>query len=253
MVNALADKRGFGLQSGFWNRFGVSLIEAPIDKVSTALAEHFGAQCERDIFSSKYVDLADPRRCLWQYKGHSWTVWWAFGYEYIIFTLAYLLNTKSIILTHQGTSGWTNLKVFSADRWIEEYDCGCSLNGNEQNDESDDTPCSELEFTYVYSQDNNIWSTGHIFTSAVRQISKAEMLNSLQAGEQEYGFLDHLLRYHGAYLPELDETPLDYLRYCYNYDSFYPVRDDFERVDAVILRQEAFYWRNILSPPDRVG
>ncbi|MBD2490644.1 hypothetical protein [Aulosira sp. FACHB-615] len=70
-----------------------------------------------------------------------------------------------------------------------------------------------------------------------------------KATVEEYGFLDATLRYYGAYIPDLSETPH---LYDDSTSDFHPTRLDFERIDAVVLPQEAFYWRNMLPVPNRV-
>lgn len=46
----LSEQCGFGLTGGFWNRFGIVLIEAPIHIVSDTLAKYFRAQCSIEAF-----------------------------------------------------------------------------------------------------------------------------------------------------------------------------------------------------------
>lgn len=121
-IYALTHKRGFGLTGGFWNRFGIVLIEAPIHIVSDTLAKHFRAQCSIEAFPASLEER--EKHFLWQDVGHNWTIWWAFSSEELAFTLALLLNTKVMVLTHQGTSGWTTLKVFDQDKWGEHYEFG---------------------------------------------------------------------------------------------------------------------------------
>ncbi|MDX2216727.1 MAG: hypothetical protein SFY66_25910 [Oculatellaceae cyanobacterium bins.114] len=251
----LAEKRGFGLTGGFWNHFGVVLIEAPIHLVTSTLSKHFRAEYTADIFPASLHER--EKHFLWQYAGHTWTIWWAFASEEVAFALALFLETRAIVMTHQGTSGWSTVKIFYQDKWVEHYHFGY--------DDYDDPDAKigdrgywgigywNLEVTYEYfvSQKSTFpVQTRHLFSSVMRKVTEPEMRSWLRSKEGRFGFLDATLQYYGAYLPDCKETPLTYSR---SDSDFHPVRSDFERVDALVLPKETFYWRNMLPVPKYVA
>ncbi|OCQ89903.1 hypothetical protein BCD64_18345 [Nostoc sp. MBR 210] len=251
----LAKKRGFGLTGGLWNHFGIVLVKAPIDVVSSALCSYFNAECDTDIFPTPFNERGE-RRLLWQYIGHNWTIWWAFASEEIAFALSLLLETKTIILTYQGTSGWSEFKMFQQDKLVEYYLFGFDDSGDgNRGDQFFGMGYLDLE---IVQECINLKCSlpacyRHLFKSSMRLVTEQEMRMSLEVMEkstvEEYGFLDATLRYYGAYIPDLSETPhLD----DESTSDFHPTRLDFERIDAVVLPQEAFYWRNMLPVPSRV-
>lgn len=248
----LLNKRGFGLTGGLWNRFGVTLIEAPIDVVSSALSNYFRAECRIDIFPA---DSEKPEaRFIWQYGGHPWTIWWAFSSEQIVFTLAFLLDTKAIVLTHQGTSDWSELKIFDRENLVEHYCFGFDdYDPNEKiGDRFWDAGDWDLEIVqeFIYPRGGIRTWYRHFFCSLMRQVTEREMRRSLAAMPDEFGFLDATLQYYRAYLPALEETPLTI--YNCSISEGLPHQSDFIRIDAVLLPKEAFYGQNILPVPAKV-
>lgn len=249
----LAEKRGFGLTGGFWNRFGVVLIEAPIHLVTSTLSNHFRAAYDADIFPASLNER--EKHFLWQYAGHTWTTWWAFSSEEVAFALALFLETKAIVITHQGTSDWNTIKIFHQDKWVEHYHFGHD-GYDDPNERIGDRGWSvgywNLEVTYEYfvSQRSTFpIQTRHLFSSVMRKVTEFEMKSVLESGTGAFGFLHATLQHYGAYLPDCNETPLNYSR---SNSDFHPVRSDFERVDALVLPKETFYWQNMLPVPKRV-
>ncbi|PPT08708.1 hypothetical protein CKA32_000544 [Geitlerinema sp. FC II] len=254
MSRNLAEKRGFGLTGGFWNRFGVVFIEAPIQSVVSTLYKLFNAEYQVNIFPALLEE--QDRRFLWQYSGHTWTTWWAFSSEEVAFALALFLETKAIVITHQGISGWSTIKVFYQDKWVEHYLFGGD-DYDSPNEKIGDRGWGvgywDLEVTYEYfvSQGSTFpIQSRHLFCSVMREVTEAEMKSILSSNRYESGFLDATLQHYGVYLPNCDETPLTYLR---SNSDFHPVRSDFERVDALVLPKETFYWQNMLPVPMRVA
>lgn len=240
------------MTGGMYKRFGVTLIEAPIDVVSYALSNYFRAECCMDIFPA---DLQEKEKhFLWQYGGHSWTIWWAFAREKIAFALALFLGTKAIVLTHQGTSGWSEFKMFYQDKFVEHYHFG--FDDREPNEKIGDRFWSagywdiEIVQKCVYPSSPMPSWYRHLFCSTLRQVTEEEMRMSLATMPDEFGFLDATFRYYRAYLPDYEETPLAYDRADSDFQSN---RADFERIDAVSLPKEAFYWQNVLPVPSRVS
>jgi hypothetical protein len=249
----LAKKRGFGLNGGFWNRFGVVLIEAPIHLVTSTLSKHLQAEYDADIFPASLDERG--KHFLWQYAGHTWTIWWAFSSEEIAFALALLLETKTIVITHQGTSGWSTVKIFYQDKWVEHYHFG-NDDYDDPNEKIGDRGWGvgywNLEVTYEYliSQGSTFpIQTRHLFSSVMREVTESEMKLLLKLGTGAFGFLHATLQHYGTYLPDCNETPLTYSRAD---ADFHPARSDFERVDALVLPQKTFYWQNMLPVPRRV-
>jgi hypothetical protein len=249
----LAEKRGFGLTGGFWNRFGVVLIEAPIHLVTSTLVKHFRAEYSIDIFPASLDER--EKRFLWQYSGHTWTIWWAFSSEEVAFALALFLGTKAMVITHQGVSDLSTVKIFHQDKWVEHYYFGHD-DYDDPNEKIGDRGWEvgywDLEVTYEYfvSQGSSFpIQTRHLFSSTIRRVTESEMKSVLHSGAGEFGFLHTTLQHYGAYLPDCSETPLDYPR---SDSDFHPVRSDFRRVDALVLPKKTFYWQNSLPVPKRV-
>lgn len=250
----LSEKRGFGLTGGFWNRFGVVLIEAPIHLVTSTLSKHFRAEYDANIFPASLDDR--EKHFLWQYAGHTWTVWWAFSSEEVAFALALFLETRAIVITHEGVSDWSTVKIFYQDKWVEHY-----YFGHNDYDDPDEKIGDrgwgvgywDLEITHEYfvSQGSTFpIQTRHLLSSVVRKVTESEMKSLLRSESGEFGFLHATLQYYGAYVPNCDETPLSYSR---SDSDFHPVQSDFERVDALVLPKETFYWKNMLPVPKRVA
>lgn len=252
-IHALAHKRGFGLTGGFWNRFGAILIEAPIHIVTDTLTKHFHAQCSIEALPASLEE--QNKHFLWQYVGHTWTTWWAFSSEEVAFALALFLETKVMVLTHQGTSDWTTFKVFDQDKWVEHYEFG--HHGFDDPDQKvGDLGWGigfwDLEVTYEYlASPNSAFpiQTRHLFSSAIRKLTEKNIHSALHTGANETGFLNTTLQCFGAYLPDCIETPLTYSRSA---TDFQPTQSDFARIDSVILPTETFYWQNMLPVPQRV-
>jgi hypothetical protein len=259
----LVEKRGFGLSGGFWNRFGIVLIEAPIHLVTSTLSHHFRAEYDADIFPALLDDRKNDeqrkdeqkKHFLWQYAGHTWTIWWAFSSEEIAFALALFLETKAVVITHQGVSGWSTVKTFYQDQWIEHYYFGYD-DYDDPNEKIGDrgwgTNYWDLELTYEYLPQGSTLptQTRHLFSSVMRKVTEAEMQLMLRSRTDAFGFLHTTLQHYGTYLPDCNETPLSYPR---SKSDFHPVRSDFERVDTLVLPKAAFYWENILPVPKHVA
>lgn len=252
-IHVLAHKRGFGLAGGFWKRFGIVLIEAPIHIVSDALAKYFRAQCSIEAFPAS-LEKHD-RHFLWQYVGHNWTICWAFSSEEVAFALALFLETKVMILTHQGTSDWTTLKVFDQDKWVEHYEFGHHDFDDpyeKVGDQGWGAGHWDLEVTYEYLASPNSAcpiQTRHLFSSVIRKLTKNEVHSALQTEANETGFLNTTLQYFEGYLPDCVETPLTYSR---STADFQPVQSDFVQINSVILPAETFHLQNMLRIPQRI-
>lgn len=251
-LQPLAEKRGFGLTGGFWNRFGITLIKAPVDVITSALSDYFRTDCDIDLRSSSLNQ--SKKSFLWQYIGHEWTVWWSFAREEIAFVLALFLETKAIVITHQGTSDWTTFKMFDRDKLVEYY-----LFGFDERD-------LEKKFGHLHYENNGYWDLEivqtinyprslfpfwyrHMFCSSIRQVTENEMRASFTTQSNEFSFLDVSLRYHEAYLPDCKETPLSYYHSVLECQS---LLGKIIRLDAVVLPKEAFYEKNLLTVPNRV-
>ena len=255
-LESIATKRGFNLTGGFWNRFGVTFIEAPVEVVSSALSDYYQAECEINLSAKSLYELTRERsnkRFVWQYKGHDWTVWWSFANENIAFTLAFLLNTKAIVITYQGTSDWAEVKIFNSDQFIEHYQFG--FDEREPNEKfghymlgSDDLDVETVQ--YVYYPNSTISSTyRHIFCSSVRNLTEREVQNILKFRTDEFALLDRTFKFHNVYFPDLSEITLPYY---HSVENFYAIDFQIVRIDSILLPKKAFYWDNILSVPKRV-
>lgn len=160
-----------------------------------------------------------------------------------------------MVLTHQGTSDWSTLKIFDQDKWVEHYEFG-HHDFDDPNEKVGDlgwgTGYWDLEVTYEYLATPNSTfpiQTRHLFSSVIRKLTEKDLHSALHNEANETGFLDATLRYYRAYLPDCVETPLNYSRSA---TDFQPVQSDFVRVDSVILPAETFYGQNMLPVPKRV-
>lgn len=264
-LNSITRKRGFGFTGGFWNRFGVIFVKAPVEVVSSALSEHFSTECKINLSRESLAELANEqldqryRYFLWQYKGHSWTVWWAFADENVAFTLAFLLNTKAIVITYRGTSDWAGVKVFHNDKFIEDYRYGFDdREPNEKIGHSFFGQKSILGHNYwdvetvqfIYYPNSPLPSTyRHLFCSSIRNLTQIKVQNILKSRFDEFGLLDRTLKFHNLYFPNCSEIPLPYYHAVEDYNSL-----DFAvpRTDSILLSKEIFLWNNLLPVPERV-
>jgi hypothetical protein len=274
--NSITKKRGFGLNESFWNHFGVVFIEAPIEVVSSTLSNYFSsdyldfvsAECEINLTKESLFELITKQhhkqRFIWQYIGHSWTIWWAFADENIAFTLAFLLNTKTIVINNRGITNlgineWgTEVKIFQNDLFIEHY---CFGFDDRDRDRDPDPRCGYLSCLENYYWDVNTVQSiyyakkklptkyRHLFYSSVCHLTELEVQNILKVRNDEFGLLDRTLKVYNLYFPNYSEIPLPRYHSVEDFNSL-----DFEiiRIDSIILPLECFYRRDLLSVPKRV-
>lgn len=259
---SIATKRGFNLTGGFWKRFGVTFIEAPVEVVSSALSDYYQAKCEINLSANSLYELTREqanKSFVWQYTGHDWTVWWTFADENIAATLALFLNTKAIVITYQGTSNWTEVKIFKDDKLIEQYYFGFEDNNlNKKIGHLFFAGKLRLGYNYwdvetvQYIHYHNILPPStyrHLFCSSVRNLTEIEVQNILKSRTNEFGLLDITFKFHNVYFPNLSEIPLPYY---HSVENFYTIDSEIVRIDSILLPEKAFYWDNILSVPKQV-
>ena len=258
---AISNKGGFGLRGGFWNRFGVVFIKAPIETVSLALSDLFEAKCDCNL-SLKAVAKIDRetsrssnKRFLFQYLGHDWTVWWAFATEEIAFTLSCLLETKSFVLTYSGTSDWTEVKIFECDCFIEHYIFGFDDLEPEIKIGKD---AMGYDAFFIETVQNIYYpnlriplppSYRHIFCSSIRDLSEKEVNDILASSSDEFGLLNDICKFHNLYFPDCSEI----LLYCDHSEEYLSLDFNIKRIDCVELPESAYYWDNKLSVPKKVA
>lgn len=250
-LESIATKRGFNLTGGFWKRFGVTFIEAPVEVVSSALSDYYQAKCEINLSANSLYESTKKRvnkSFIWQYKGHDWTIWMSANEE-IAYVLALFLDTKTIVITHQKTSDYTKVKFFKSDRLIEHYHFGCNYTNPQEK-------IGHFLFGHDYWDVETIqYIDGfaseyrHLFCSSVRNLTKIEVQEILESGKRELGLLDRTFKFHNAYFSDCSEFLL----------PFNPSLEDVEywmskiaRIDRFLLRKKVDYWNNIFSVPERV-
>lgn len=252
-------KRGFGLKGGFWNRFGVVFIQASMDTVSDVLSNYFETKCNRNFSLEAIAEIEQKQSRLsheyffFQYLGHDWTVWWASNREDIAFTLSYLLETKSFVLTYSGTSDWTEVKIFDGDRFVEHYKFGFYDLEPDQKIAKDATGYETCFIETV----QNIYYPGsplpapyrHMFCSSIRDLSEAEVNNILASSTDEFGLLNNICEYYNLYFPDCSEIPLPSY---HSEKEFLSLNIEDLRIDCIKLPESAFYWDNILPVPRKI-
>ena len=271
---AISDKRGLGLGSNFINRFGRTLIEAPADLIRATLVTEFQAKCETvfvnqpnqfvvrkklspDFRANHESDdfpplLGEFASYLWQHPGHSWSEL-AWASDEIAMLLALFLETRTVVLTYSGVSGWTTLKTFYEDQWIEYYEFG---------DDFDHDPTEklgdrgwghsfwDLEVVYDDLERSSCWQSRHFFSSSARDVTESQVLSILDTGEYEFGFLDATLKSYGVYVSDYHETPYHGERRGFEH---WQDRLIFQRIEAVAFPEDDDYWFNLPSIPKRVS
>ena len=268
-------KRGLGLRD-FCNRFAIVLVEAPVELVLQTLAENFRIRHQtvliqeptRFIIRRELTDefrarrdsnlfppeLNDRAGYVWQYLGHPWTVVGVWAGEEMAFTLALLLETRTLIVEHSGVVDRTTLKVFHEDLWIEHYRFGDDEDelGGKFHDRKGQADEWDVETVYgVCNEDSPVYSTRHLFKSAIRKISESEIVSILASEpSDEFEFLNTTLKFYDAYLPDSLETPFRPSRFGF---ESWRERLLFSQIHAVVFPDDQAYWDSLIPCPKRVA
>jgi hypothetical protein len=220
----ISQKRGCD-KSAFANCL---LIKSPIDHVSTIIGQYFDRlelyQCckIRDYYNANHefwqnqdcqrqIRKERPKKSLppslrpvpvWQYHNHEWTVLPISGQEdCVAFTLALLLGSEVITFYESKHASFNEFRVFSQDKLIEHYIFGFECGLEVQEDWDISIEVAEFSEWSIYE---------HRFRSSSRQVSEEELRAAFLSRKDERddrGFLDACLRYYGAYIPVLEESP----------------------------------------------
>ncbi|MDX2212171.1 MAG: hypothetical protein SFY66_02665 [Oculatellaceae cyanobacterium bins.114] len=229
------------------------LIKASVAEVSWVIQEYFGLEvrscCQlaeyiaswkaswEEIERQRQVRKSRPEKScppivwatpFWQYLNHQWVFLPLSGtQDAIAFAFASLLNTDVITFHDSDNVSLTEFKVFRSDRLIEHY-----LYGDESGKPIDHYWDISTSFEYFGDRPDP-----HYFKSAVRQVTESEIREALAARKQDNrgdrGFVDACLKYYGAYIPLLEETPYHYYG---NWNTNYQDWDAIvERMDMMLV------------------
>jgi hypothetical protein len=244
------------------------LVKASVEEISEVIRQYFGLQVRENCELIDYINIdqdssqeedrqreirrSSPKISLplisypfpfWRYLDRQWSILPFFeGDDSIAFAFASLLNTDTICFKESRHVVYREFKVFRQDRLVEKY-----LFGSE---------CGEIiaddwDINLNNLVDDFYWSAHeHHFRSSIRTVSKSEIklaFSSRIENSDDRGFLDLCLKYYGAYMPLIEETP-------YHYEREENV--DFQQWDSCVERMDIAiginnYWgyfdRNIPS------
>lgn len=134
------------------------------------------------------------------------------GDDSIAFAFAALLNTDAICLKEFRHASCTEFKVFRGDRLVERYLFGADVRID------DITKANYLNgdpyLTFECNEFNSCTYT-HYFKSSIRLVTELEIKSAFLSRKEDRdnrGFLDRCLKYYGAYIPLIEETPIQYER-----------------------------------------
>jgi hypothetical protein len=117
------------------------------------------------------------------------------------------LNTDAICFNESRHVVYREFKVFRQDRLIEKYLFGL---------ECGEIITNDWDINLGNLVDNFYWSAHeHHFRSSIRTVDESEIrlafLSRIENNDDR-GFLDQCLKYYGAYMPLMEETPYHYER-----------------------------------------
>jgi hypothetical protein len=210
------------------------LVKASVEKISKVVRQYFGLQVRENCKLIDYINadlgsrqeedrqreilIPNPNKLLplisypfpfWRYLDRQWTYLPFFqGDDSIAFAFASLLNTDAICFFDSHHAIHNEFKVFRNDRLVERYLFGGDFGSNIMNYLGDDSylnfECNEFSEFVVYE---------HYFKSSIRQITELEIKSAFLSRKEDRddrGFLDRCLKYYGAYIPLIEETPFHY-------------------------------------------
>jgi hypothetical protein len=216
------------------------LVKASVDEISEVIRQYFGLQVRENCKLIDYINAdldsrqeedrqqeilrSNPKKSLplisypfpfWRYLDRQWTILPFFeGDDSIAFAFASLLNTDAICFFESRHASHTEFKVFRKDWLVEHYLFGGDVDINHMAKINYLDCDSYLIFECIEFNKFNTCYT-HCFKSSIRQITELEIKSAFLARKEDYddrGFLAQCLKYYGAYIPLMEETPYHYER-----------------------------------------
>lgn len=246
------------------------LVKASVEAVSTVVKQHFELEVQSHGKLADYIDAKNaswkeverqrqvrnsrPNKSLppvlwaipfWRYLNHQWTILPLSGAEdSIAFAFASLLSTDTITFHDSDHASVSEFKVFHNNKFIEHYlfgyECGKLL---------EDYWDISVNFELFESRSEH---QEHHFKSLIRQATESEVRMALAArknDKDDRGFLNACLKYHSAYIPQLEETP---------YHHHVEWNSDFQKWDSIVEQMDMIIvpssWSYLdWKVPDRVA
>ncbi len=203
--------------------------KAPIDK--------------RKKIATKLRDLVVLYPILvWRYYNHEWSILLISGdNDQIAFVLSTLLETDVITFWESKRVCFSEFKLFRKDELVEHYNFGleCGKLYEKYWDLIVECESDPELFTGVEAEE-------HKFCSSIRQIRKEEIKLAVDNKRKflcDRGYLDTCLRYYDAYLPDYEETPLDYsISSLQNDLDIQNLHNAIEQMDIIMMTNNWSYY-----------
>ena len=203
------DRRGCEWDD-FGNQFTLILVRADAKKVAEAVAAmtkgKVDAIADPHKTTEKYPNYSDM---VFQHAGHAWSVWGARSDDgtKASKTLSKKLKTRAIVLSHEDTAGWSELRVFDNGENVETYTWGPGYSdemetaaeelGEEFDGEMTPTDNGKPWDHRLSDDDDNLF----LFRSSDRKIADKSAL------ADEKRMMDDALRANDAWLPSWSHFP----------------------------------------------
>lgn len=243
------------------------LVKADVSSISKVFTEYFELDVYKNSHLKRYLQLeedayyariklqseskkslikqsqktSDFPTLVWRYHGHQWSIVFLMGKnDDIAFAFSTLLDTDVITFWDSKHCCCSEFKLFRSDMLVEHYRFG--LESQAYYDDRD--------YWDLVVECETDWLQGleaHKFCSSLRTVTAQDIklaVESKRALLHESGFLDTCLRYYDAYLPALENTPLN--EQDARHDFVQTWQNSVEQMDIVMRSNYwAYYDRNV--------